>query len=528
MLFTPSIEHDAEPRASAPAFARDGWIATVVVLLVWLAIVLFTASRHELWRDEVRVLSQVRQAASLTDLYRVAQYDGHPALWFVVIYLARLVADTRLVLPIAALVMGFAAVAVFMRYAPFPLWLRSLFIFCALPLYEYSVMARNYGVSMLLLFVAAALYPTRNAHPYRLAIVLALLANAHVHAAILAGLIAAAWAWDLVADQITGRTPAGWARYLPLAVVAAGSLFCFVFTVPRENTNLTDVREVNGIGEVLTAVRGAVLRPDETFAALIPTWVRPKIAVLLLYAAIGGLLMRPNLLLAAFGAQVAFGVFYRLVYPGWYRHQGLHLLFLVALYWILIRTAPPAAWTGLRRAAFRGGLFGAVLLLLAFDLWRMPVAVLADIRGTRSASPQLAAFLAGSPQYHNAIIVPEPDFMLESLPYYSDATIYLPREGRYGNTVAWTTDSRAQMTLGELLRIGRAVQADSGRPVLLVLAPLDLDRGSGERKYLYGKVFTWTRAELDELRNTTTQVALLEASETDEDYQVFALNGTTP
>jgi hypothetical protein len=177
--------------------------------------------------------------------------------------------------------------------------------------------------------------------------------------------------------------------------------------------------------------------------------------------------------------------------------------------------------------AFRGGLFVALLLLLAFDFWRMPAAVLADIRGTRSASPALAAFLAGSSQYQNAIIVPEPDFMLESLPYYSDATIYLPREGRYGNTVAWTTDSRAQMTLGELLRIARAVQADAGRPVLLVLAPLDLDRGSGERKYLYGKVFTWTPAEVEEFRNTTTEVALFEASETDEDYQVFALSGPT-
>jgi hypothetical protein len=497
------------------------------VLLVWLALVIFTASRHELWRDEVRVLSQVRQATSLTDLYNVAQYDGHPALWFVLIYLATRAAETPLVLPIAALVLGFAAVAVFMRYAPFPLPFRCLFIFGALPLYEYSVMARNYGVSMLLLFMAAALYPSRTAHPYRLAIVLALLANAHVHSAILAGLMAAAWAWDIIADHVKGRVAARPARILPLAVVAAGILFCFVFTMPRENTNLTDVRELRGVGEVVTAVRGAVLRPDVTFAALIPNWVRPKVAVLLLYAAIGGLLMRPNLLLAALGAQVAFGVFFRLVYPGWYRHQGLHLVFLVALYWILIRTAPPGAWDGLRRMAFRGGLFVALLLLLAFDFWRMPAAVLADIRGTRSASPALAAFLAGSSQYQNAIIVPEPDFMLESLPYYSDATIYLPREGRYGNTVAWTTDSRAQMTLGELLRIARAVQADAGRPVLLVLAPLDLDRGSGERKYLYGKVFTWTPAEVEEFRNTTTEVALFEASETDEDYQVFALSGPT-
>jgi hypothetical protein len=499
-------------------------IITFVVLAIWLALVVFTTSRHEFWRDEVRALTLARTAESPLDLYHLIRDDGHPVLWYVLLFLGASIMDTPLVLPITSVLIAFAAVAVFMWFAPFPLWFRCVFIFSALPAFEYSVMARNYGISMLLFFVAAVLYRTRTTHPFRLALVLALLANTNVHSAMLTCLVAAAWAWDIVTDQKKGLIPVEFSRYLPLAVVGAGVLLCLVFAMPSENTILTPAR-ADSIGDIGAALRGAVLRPDLTFSELVPSWLRPKLAVLLLYGAILGLVSRPNLFLAALAAQMVFGVFFRVVYPGWYRHQGLYLVLLGFLYWVSVETARTRTASGSRGLVFRGGLYGAVLVLVLTQLSRTPHLVWADLNGTRSSSKAFGQFLHESPQFRNAVIVPEPDFTMEALPYYAGNPIYFPREGRFGTTVSWTSTSKAHLTLGELLRAARDVRDQSANPVLIVLAPVNLDGGAGEQKYMYGKVFSWTAAAAEEFRNATALLGEFDASEGDEDYRVFVLTG---
>jgi len=175
---------------------------------------------------------------------------------------------------------------------------------------------------------------------------------------------------------------------------------------------------------------------------------------------------------------------------------------------------------------FQGGLYGAVLVLVLTQLSRTPQLLRADILGARSASKAFGEFLNHSTQFQNAVIVPEPDYNVESLPYYADNQVYLPREGRFGKTVSWTSASKAHLTLGELLEAARDVRSRTGSPVLIVLEPLNLDSGAGEQKYMYGKVFSWTAAEAEEFRNATTLLREFDASEGDEDYRVFLLAGS--
>src|SRR5665648_122223 len=168
-------------------------LVTIGILALWLAIVIFTETRHEFWRDEIRALTLARQAGSLFELFNLIRYEGHPILWYLFLFIGKSVFDSTLILPILSILIGFSAVTIFMFYAPLPFWFRFLFIFNAFPLYEYSVMARNYGISMLLLFISALIYKKRQNHPYLLALVLALLANTNVHAIIFSGLMVFIW-----------------------------------------------------------------------------------------------------------------------------------------------------------------------------------------------------------------------------------------------------------------------------------------------------------------------------------------------
>ena len=87
---------------------------------------------------------------------------------------------------------------VMLRFAPFPYWVRLLAVFGAFLGYEFSVVARNYGIGVLLMLLACTIFPERRERPIRLAVVLALLANTSVHAAIASLVLAFVWLMDFL------------------------------------------------------------------------------------------------------------------------------------------------------------------------------------------------------------------------------------------------------------------------------------------------------------------------------------------
>jgi hypothetical protein len=367
----------------------------VGLLTIWLAIVLFTSTRHEFWRDEVRALSIARAAHSPLDIFRIRN-EGHPALWYLLLYLCKSIVDSPLVLPVLSITIAFAAVVLFLFRAPFPLWLRALFIFSALPLYEYSVMARNYGISMLLFFIAAALYRERDEHPLWLAFVLALLANTNIHSAMLVGLVAIVWMWDFVARKKAGAIQLSvLSLCFGLAIIVAGLALCLVVALPTKDTIVTRAYSVTA---------------KQVFAALLDTVWRPQIGVLL-YLLIFCLVRRVDLFLAGLGGLIGFGVFPRGL-SGSYRHQGIFLVFVLFLYWL---TAESPAETTLPTKYAAGSTSDSDRSL------RRVAGVAARKRLQRqshyrrhqremSSSQAFGAFLNQSNAYRNAIIVAEPAF----------------------------------------------------------------------------------------------------------------------
>jgi hypothetical protein len=502
---------------------RKGIVFSVVLLVVWLAGVIFTTTAHEYFRDEVRIFSLARAATSPLHLFELMKYDGHPILWYLMIYLARLIADTPLVLPTTSIIIAFAAVAIFMFSAPFPLWFRGLFIFGSFAFYEYSVMARNYGISMLLLFAFAALYVHRAKHPWLLAVTLALLANTNVHSAVLASLLAGVWVWDTIMEKKTlSITVLGPSLYAPLIIVGAGLLLCAATVIPDRSTTMTDVYSV-GPKDVASSFASAVMHPGHSFPRLMLPRLR-SVDDLILYVAVLGLIPCVHLFLAALSGQVALGMLFGLVYAGGDRHQGLFLVFLLSLYWIAIKSPGREEANKIKRLLFNAGLYGAVLILLSESLVLAERKITADIRMERSSSKAFGEFLNGSPTYRRAIIVPEPDYLMESLPYYAKNPIYLVREQRFGTAVSWTSDSRPRLSLGDLLSAARQLKESYRGPVLIVLGHWDLDTSDhGEKWFAYKKFFSWSTAEVTELKRSTEVAAEFNSAMSNENYRVYML-----
>ena len=98
------------------------------VLALWLLVACLSASRHELWRDDVHAISLVEHARSPVEIPARIAGEGHPVLWFAVLELARRVRGGSRGLPWLSVAIGAVAVWFFLWKSPFPLWFKALFM----------------------------------------------------------------------------------------------------------------------------------------------------------------------------------------------------------------------------------------------------------------------------------------------------------------------------------------------------------------------------------------------------------------
>lgn len=493
-----------------------------LLLVIWLAQVIYTTANHEFWRDEVRALSLARQTTSIFNLYNVIHFEGHPALWYVLLFIGSKITASPLVLPILSISIAAIAVAVFMFYAPFPLWLKTIFLFSLIPAYEYSVMARNYGLTMLFLFLSALCYRSRDRHPYLLAVSLALLANTTSYAAVMAGLLLFIW----TIDRISKKEKSTFLHLLlstiiPFLIVLLGIGFCLIFVLPDPKSILIDHSRTTSLLNLLEMSLRALVRPDlalnKLFFGFFPSWL----VILIVVISLLGLARAPVLLISGIVYQTVFGVMYSLSYGMSFRQEALFVVFMLTLYWFYFEEKDLKFSQGME-ILNKIGLIGGMGIFLFCNIFSSYLTIQIDLINQLTSSKEFGTFLRDSSKYKDAILVGEPDFLLESIPYYASNEIYIPREKRFGTTVSWTTDAASKISLGEVLEDAEEIKAEYHRPVLIVLGFYSLDGSSdGSIPYSYNKVFTWTHDEFIDFHNSTTLVGEYTCALTDENYYVY-------
>jgi hypothetical protein len=224
---------------------------------------------------------------------------------------------------------------------------------------------------------------------------------------------------------------------------------------------------------------------------------------------------------AGVAGLIGLSVFFQTMYRGGYPHQGLLLVYLVALYWILLESADVGALRMLERAVFRLGFYGAMVLMLVAQVANAKQIVELDLEREASSSRAFGRFLQSSDEYRNAILVAEPDYLVESIPYYANNSIYIAREHRFGATVQFTTAADRSESLGELLETARRLKAENGRPVLIIFGHTGLDGASGEKSFSYNKILTWTPQDVQAFDDGVVMVAGYSSAYLDENYNVY-------
>lgn len=154
-------------------------IATACLMIIYVVIHVLLATHHEFWLDEAQAWCLVRDNSVLGILNQL-KVEGHPVLWFTVLYpFAKLGCPIQVISVISIVCMGLAAYLLLSK-APFWYWLRVVILVSSIMLYYNITVCRIYSLVVVLLFSIAVCYKDRMEKPWRYCILLTLLLQSHI------------------------------------------------------------------------------------------------------------------------------------------------------------------------------------------------------------------------------------------------------------------------------------------------------------------------------------------------------------
>lgn len=477
-LSSPSGFEGGQPRLTL------GRIVPGILFAVWLAVVGLQAVYHVVWRDEVRALSLALNGGSLIDMVGAVHGEGHPLLWYLLLRGTHELFPVPQVLPGVALAVAVIAALLLAFVSPLPWPVIGLCLAGYAFLFEYSVEARNYGITMMMLFFLAAYYRRGGRNGIVIGLLLVLLANCNVHSDILAGAFLLFWGGDIYLDNGLRcfAQARQWAVATGLTILGMGLCAATVFptfndaVVPQWHQELhvwsLAVALVDPAGQSrFGELAGVRLAPNLLHG--VGKVIIEGIGSVILYGSTLGLVRRPAAFIAALGSMLMLSLFFTFVYGGSYRHDALWLSFLVALYW-MVWEMPQKGKAGEGQGfcvylSRIGVVFFVVLLGIQAVRGVVNLALAVETGVPRSQSANFATYVKDHVALRDAILIADPDYLLEPMPYYLRNPTYLMRQQVYGNVVKFTTKARLDMSLGDVLAVAETLHKTTGRPVVILL-----------------------------------------------------------
>lgn len=305
---------------------------------------------HEPWYDEAEAW-QMARGASLHDLlFYIPHYEGHPSLWYLLLALPAKLGipyeiGLKSIAVMAALIYGW----LILFCSPFPKWIRYLLPFQYFLFYQYGVISRPYGLSVLCFFLMAMAFKSRNEKPWRFLIPMAFLCALSGYGIVLAGGICIAWVWDICREKNWKLfTAKFWLdkRIAGLFFLLIVALLIILQIMPRSDTYATSQAGANSI---LTRLIYTVfmMLPDSTVITVLEGAAFLSKAHLAISIMLVGIVVGAGYLLFLYAVSskktlhylvipyALFTVFAALVYFCAH-HMGMLLAFVIFWLWIAL------------------------------------------------------------------------------------------------------------------------------------------------------------------------------------------------
>ena len=467
-----------KPSVQATCVAVSHFVLSLILL-----------QNHEMWYDELHPWVVATRSDSLPELLAYSRYDGHPALWYLCVWLISLSCSSPSAMQFFHVGIASAAVFVFVRSSPFTFRQKVLFTLGYYSFYEYCSLARNYGIEVLLIFIACTLWRNRKQHYFHLGLVLLLLSNTNVFGMFIAVTLAA----GLIFEQALGRLhtaysteQVGLGSVITLcALVGLGIVMSLSQMIPPADgaysSNWYFGFYPDRLYSLLINLRNAYLAvpgPSPVFWHInlfqYRSWLEaPSMTLsLLCMGAVGGIVRKKTVPLLVFAVSnfLMFFFFY-VKYLGSPRHHGQLFIVFVTTLWLASFYKEDSS----RTIAFPGERSrerALSLILTAILAIHTVGGVKAQIHESSlvfSAARDTAAYLTAQ-GLDKAPLVGYPDFAIAAILGYLDKQdVFYPQGHRFGSFVRWDTTRLQNVSTQDVVCSARRLAHLKQTDVVLVL-----------------------------------------------------------
>jgi hypothetical protein len=346
---------DVSPRAERPRQQIASSARDLLLALPFLVLLYIQLAHHVLWRDELNALGIVWASPTIPSLFWHIHHEGHPWLWYVILWIPSRFTQSVLVLKVVQGIVGMAIILFVALRSPFRRWEKALLLAGYFFVFEYTVLSRMYGV-MLLAFVVYLYW--RTAHP-----------DSPIVSALLLGVMASVDTIGIILSialilEYAGAMYTSGRLYFPrktgllaLGTYAAITAFAVWSAKPAKDVSWRTTGRPFAEAKDMSHLYNSFL--NYTVLPFIPVksprshffwnpWLHLHLAVytlpMILFVAMlyWAFRRRWNLLLMIGAAIVAGTLLGHLIYSGSERHFGVVFLTVVAAAWIM-RAEDPAA-----------------------------------------------------------------------------------------------------------------------------------------------------------------------------------------
>ena len=466
---------------------------------IFFAVGAFTASHHEMWRDEIQAWLLARDSTSVFNLFANLKYEGHPGLWHLCLMPLSRITHSPVIMQMCHLLITAGTVYLFVRYAPFNWLQKLLFCFGYFVLYEYAIVARNYALGMLLITVFCVLFRERYKRFIWVGCVLFLLAHTSVHALIITMAIGFALCCEYVfgsrfsqslnqeIEALADKRPI----WIGFALIGIGVLTSVLQLNPPSDTGFAvawnfnfQTNRVNDIVKLISRAYLPVTRPvlgfwGSNLLITHPFFLLIQIPLCYFLMLFSLLLFhkRPTALLIYLISTFGLLTFFYVKYHGSIRHHGFLFLTFLMCCWIY-RDSPAINFgkteqqdtnSVVDRTLNVAGTVVLTLLLICHAIGGI-TAVKMEHRYIFSYGKLTAEYIK-SQGMQDIPMVGESDFATSTVVGYLEKPqqIYYPRGSRLGSFVRWDKARTHEAPDALVIEAAKTLSAQTHKEVLIIL-----------------------------------------------------------
>lgn len=409
---------------------KNKWLWLIFVLFIVVSV--YGLIKHQPWRDEAQAWLIVRDL-SAGEIINQMPYEGTPPLWhFIIFPLA------KSGLPYEAMIylhyfLGVSLIFLLLFFSPLPKIVKFILPFNYYFLFEYIIIARNYSLTALILFLIAILYKKRWDKPILYGGLIFLLAWTNVHSLAIAGFLFILFCYDLWLKNKNEQTVKNtiWASFI-LAFLGILSTILIILPQPDQVATLK-FNNLFFVGKSLAvAILPLLIHTSDAISAASFYWLFGLVWLIIIFAFLQG--WKSKFIFISSFLWLAFIFIFK--HSGDLRHYGLILIFFIFAWWLDMIESPKRK--KISESIFQASAFIVLITcLLASTIYGFYFYYYTRDKNF-SGSQEMAQYLLNNPELLEQEITAFPSYSGSALlPYLPNKDFYQLETFREGTFLTW-------------------------------------------------------------------------------------------